>query len=190
MPDFLETTDGPSARTLALLAKELGASLISVKVWCRDPEAPPTDKDGRYPVNAWKEFMRLKSKRPVQSKAVSSQKHDLQVALLEEQVKQKRFQNEVEEGLYLSQDEVIQAFTDMAAEFTEALKREKHELAQNLSGLDVPEITKRLGDSARRILTNLSLNESFKKKVGFARLYVQQSDLLKRAIRGSGLSEM
>jgi hypothetical protein len=191
-PEIQDSSDGPLAKNQAVLARELGVSVQCIGLWVKEEQSPTPRTDKRYAINAWKAWMERYGKASsAKVSGSTTAKHAVQMAILEETRRQKKFDNDVAEGQYVAWDEVVRVYSDMAHGFAEALKREKHELAQNLSGLDTPELTKRLGESARRILQELSLGEWGRRRdQTWSRLYAQQSDLLKSAIRGSGLSEM
>lgn len=189
------------ARNQAVLARELGLNLRTMKDVVKRPGNPGTDCGGYYDIEAWREFYATydngstmgRPKINVDLSANERHEHairkaaaDLQTA--EEKARMATLEREEMEGKSVGIDEATKIFSELAAAVKDTLAAMGNNIARDMAGCDVPEATKRIKDASRNVLEKLALGEWAKKKTFWSRLYAMQFGLLEMSPRGRGVS--
>jgi len=150
----------------AAIAALLGVDERTFRRWEKKDGAPERDAEGRYNVPKWQAFaatIRRKSNTPDKASA------ELEGQLIKNQRAKMEYEKEL--GNLLTVQEVAELLAGMCNAFAVRLTGSRYSLAPLLAGETVPEITKRIGVEHHKALSELSVPDWAKKKVGPPGIY-------------------
>lgn len=179
------------ARSQVELAQHLGCSRRQLARYLKiegDDAAPAPTSDGRYNVTLWKIWAQDHGhlRKKLAGAADRQLLEDRTIQLRNEKLE---IENAVRRGELMSVDEVCRVISEMYSAARDSALAMTHGTAPRVSGLPVPEITKRLrSDLNDAFFAKLSLGEWAKKKVFLSKVSAHLSGLREKFSLGDGQS--
>jgi hypothetical protein len=177
------------AKNQTELAEALGCDRKTIQRWVksRDADCPGAMADGRYNVTLWKLWVANKGKKPAKRRL--DDKVDLDKENTRLRNEKLEIENAVRRGQLMDVDEVCKVITEMVSGFVKRVRGSKHTLAPQVTGVSVPEATKRIGREVEEALNELALGDWAQKKTFWSIVSATLSDLRKRHNLGDGLND-
>ena len=140
------------AKSYAELAEFFGCHHHSFPRWKKDfADAPKPRHNGEHSVSAWRKFFAAHPEIKLRAEAGTT-KHDLEIERLRQQCRRIKFENDVAEGKYLAEDDVVPALRNIALHQRAVLQSKlERELPTKLVGLTTVEILKHMRDAVDEI---------------------------------------
>jgi hypothetical protein len=192
--DVIVHNDRKCAKTLSVLARELGVDLESLKLLQKAPGCPGRNRGHLYDIEGWREFygdnekhlgelaqsgpgIEQDTKAYHEKRKVAAQANILELKLREE------------EGSIAQREEVVQVVGELLTNLSRELIQKPKESGAELLGLPLPEFNKRLGEMHREAIERVIRGFEGKKKVFWQKFLPELCDLLQKSSPGDGPSD-
>lgn len=192
--DVIDHKGRRCARTFAALATELGVTEEEVRLLVTLDKCPGRGAGHFYDIEKWRQFALdaaadLESLKVAEPGATAENKKLWETRKIRAQAKREELRESVERGDLVNREEVIQFLGEVMSEMSRQLVQVPKARASDLSGLTVPEFTKRIGEIHREILEDVAKAVSSKKKAFWQKCSAMLSDLRPSWSPGGGQSD-
>lgn len=172
--------------TQEALAAQLGANRKTIERWLKRPGCPGKTEHG-YEVAAWDAWCR---KNNLGKKKASGGRVDLEDEKLRLHNERAAIINAKLRGESMGIDEVCQVIGDMVAGFVLAHRQSVPMMSEEVVGVDLAEVNKRLRRRMDETLGELALGKWAQKKTFWSNVYARLQDLQETYGLGRGAKSM
>jgi hypothetical protein len=184
------------AKTLKVLAEALDRPQEEIETLFKSQKSPGKNAGHLYDIEEWRDWIdspEAKSEFEVlttgEPGVAPTDKKAWETRRVRAQALREELRAEMERGEVINQEEVVQFLGEVLREMSRRTAQAPKAMAADLSGLSVPEFTKRLGDVHRGILEDVTKSIQTKKKAFWQRCSEMLSDLQQSWSLGDGLSD-
>jgi hypothetical protein len=172
------------ARNQVELAELIGRDRKTIQRWLKIEGNPGHTSDGRYPIEAWKEWIDKSGRR--HGKKEKLDKLDIETKIAAGKLEMQEIELAKTRGELMHVDDVVSVMTQLFGGLVGRLRTLRHDVAPSVVGETVPEATKRLGNAHDELLQGLSLGDWAKKKIFWSRVSKALSGLQERYLPSTG----